>query len=116
MAAFTKRLLSGSTKGRPIKVVETATPGTLIHTAVSGTTDLDEVWLYAVNSSNSAKTLTIEFGGVTSPDDLVSVSLAKDSGLILIIPGSLLQDSLVVRAFGSSANDINIMGWVNRIS
>ena len=48
MATYTKRLLSGSTNGRPIKVAATATPGTTIHTAVTGTTDFDEVWIYNV--------------------------------------------------------------------
>ncbi len=49
MAVYDKRLLSGSTNGRLIKVVATATAGTLIHTAVTGTTNIDEIHLYAVN-------------------------------------------------------------------
>ena len=114
MAAFTKRLLSGSTNGRPIKVVATGTPGTVIHTAVAGT-DLDEIWIYAVNTSNTSRILTLEFGGATSPDDLINVSLSRDAGLILVAPGSLLNNGLLVRAFASAANVINIMGWVNRI-
>jgi hypothetical protein len=51
MATFSKELLSGSTNGKAIKVAETATAGTTIHTAVSGTASFDEVWLYAHNSS-----------------------------------------------------------------
>jgi hypothetical protein len=62
MATFSKRLLSGSTDGKAIKVVQTATAGTTIHTAVSGTSDIDEIWLYAVNSSASAVKLTLEWG------------------------------------------------------
>jgi hypothetical protein len=34
MATFSKRILSGSTDGKAIKVVQTATAGTTIHTAV----------------------------------------------------------------------------------
>ena len=36
MATYSKELLSGSTNGKGILVVETATAGTLLHTAVSG--------------------------------------------------------------------------------
>ena len=116
MATFTKTLLSGSTNGRNVKVVATATAGTLIHTAIAGTTSLDEVYLYACNTSGSAVTLTIEWGGVTSPDDLTVISLPATSGRILIADGKLLQNGLVIRAFASSANVIVIDGFVNRIS
>ena len=43
MATFTKTLLSGSTNGKAILVAATATPGTTIHTAVAGTSSLDEM-------------------------------------------------------------------------
>ena len=116
MAAFAKKLFSGSTNGRPIKTVATATPGTLIHTAVAGATSFDEIWLYAVNTSGSLVKLTIELGGVTAPDDLIEVGIDGEAGLVLVVPGSPLNNSLVVRAFAASANVINIIGWVNRIS
>lgn len=116
MATYTKVLLSGSTNGKQIKVVATATAGTLIHTAVTGTSDLDEVWLYAVNSDTTARKLTIEYGGVASPDDLIELAIAPEEGYVLIIPGLLLQNSLVVRAFAATANVILISGFVNRIS
>jgi hypothetical protein len=61
MATYSKQILSGSTSNKPIAVSATATAGTLIHTAHS--TALDEIWLYAVNSSTSSVKLTIEFGG-----------------------------------------------------
>ncbi len=117
MATFTKVLLSGSTNGRGIKVVATATAGTLIHTAVSGTSSLDEIWLYAHNTSASAVKLTLEWGGATAPDDHVEINVgAEGTGLILVSPGILLQNSLVLRAFAGTANVLNIFGYVNRIS
>ena len=116
MATFTKQLLSGSTNGKGIKVVATATAGTLIHTAVAGTSSFDEVWLYAHNTSATAVKLTIEYGGVTSPDDHIEITIgAEGTGLILVAPGILLQNSLVVRAFAATANVLNIFGYVNRI-
>ena len=53
MATFTKQILSNSTNGKAIKVAQTATAGTLIHTGSTTTTTLDEVWSYAVNTSAS---------------------------------------------------------------
>ena len=48
MATFTKKILSGSTDGKSIKVAATATAGTTIHTGSATVTTLDEVWIYAV--------------------------------------------------------------------
>lgn len=116
MATFSKRLLSGSTDGKAIKVVQTATAGTTIHTAVSGTSNLDEIWLYAVNSSASAVKLTLEWGEATAPDGNIEVSVAAESGLVLLTAGLLLQNSLVVKAFAATANVVMIHGYVNRIT
>lgn len=117
MATFSKIELSGSTDGRMIKVVATATPGTTIHTATnSTTTGYDEIWLYAVNSDTTDRKLTIEFGGTTSPDDTIEQTIPAEGGLILIVPGFILQNSLVVKAFCATANVVMIGGWVNRIS
>ncbi len=116
MTVFTKRALSGSTNGRMIKVVQTATAGTLIHTAVSGTTEFDEVWLYAMNNHSSNVNLTIEFGGVSSPDDLIKMAIPYQAGLYLVVPGWVIQNGLAVRAFASVANVISMGGWVNRIT
>ena len=114
MATFTKLLLSGSTSGRPIKVVATSTAGTVIHTAHA--TALDEIYLYACNTQAAALLLTIEFGGVTSPDDLVEFSIPGHSGLYCVCPGIPLTGGLIARAFAASANLITITGFVNRIT
>jgi hypothetical protein len=117
MATFTKTLLSGSTNGKAIKVVATATAGTTIHTAVSGTASIDEIWLYAHNSSASAVKLTLEWGEATAPDGNIEINIgAEGTGLILVSPGLLLQNSLVVKAFAATANVITLTGYVNRIS
>lgn len=116
MATLTKRILSGSTNGKGIKVVQTATLGTTIHTAVTGTSDMDEIWLYAVNSDTTDRKLTLEWGGATSPDELIEFTVPAESGLYLVAPGLLLQNSLVVTAFCATANVVMIHGWVNRIT
>jgi len=119
MATFSKIALSGSTDGKMIKVAATATAGTTLHTGSTTTTTFDEIWLYAVNSSASSVKLTVEYGGVASPDDLIELSVAAESGLVLIIPGLVIKGNataLVVRAFAATANVINIAGYVNRIT
>lgn len=114
MAVFSKVKLSGATDGRNVKVAATATAGTLIHTAHA--TALDEIWLYAVNSDTTDRKLTLEFGGTSAPDDLIEQTIAAESGLILIVSGLLLTNSVVLRAFAASANVILINGYVNRIT
>ena len=116
MATFSKVLLSGSTNGRPIKISQTATSGNTIHTAVSGASDIDEIYLYACNTSTSAVLLTIEFGGVLSPDDHIQFSIPGESGLYTVIPGLPLQNSLVIKAFAATTNRLTISGYVNRIT
>ena len=113
MATFTKILLTGSTDGRNIKVAATSTPGTTIHTAHA--TSKDEIWLLACNTDTVDRKLTIEFGGTTSPDDLVEITITAESGWFPVIPGLVLSNSVVVKAFAASGNVININGFVNRI-
>jgi len=119
MATFSKIALSGSTDGKMIKVAQTATAGTTLHTGSTTATTFDEVWLYAVNSSSSNVKLTIEYGGTTSPDDLIELTITAEAGLVLVVPGLVIKGNstaLVVRAFAATANVINIAGYVNRIT
>lgn len=114
MANYSKLILSGSTDGKGIKVTQTATAGDTIHTAHA--TALDEIWIYAVNSGTPSVKLTVEWGEATAPDGNIECSVPGESGLQLIIPGLLLTNSLVVKAFAGTANVIIIHGFVNRIS
>ncbi len=116
MATYSKELLSGGTNGKNIKVAATATAGTTIHTATSGTSDLDEIWLYACNTDSTDRKLTIEYGGATSPDELTEIPITAEAGWVLVVPGLLLQNSLVVKAFAAAANVVNINGFVNRVT
>lgn len=113
MATYSKQILSGSTSGRPIAIAAIATPGTPIHT--TGATALDEIWLYAVNTSTTSVKLTIEFGGVTNTEN-IEINVSGEAGLVLVIPGLVLTGSSVVRAFAGTTNVISISGYVNRIS
>jgi hypothetical protein len=112
--AYTRVLLSGSTQGRGIKVVQTATAGTTIHTAVAGTTDMDEIWLWAQNNHTAAVLLTLEWGNASTDDNII-VTIPAKSGLYLVAPGIMLQNELVVKAFAGTANVVIIHGYVNRL-
>ena len=116
MATFSKVLLSGSTDGKAVLVAATATAGTTIHTAGSGTSNRDEIWIYAVNSSASSVKLTIEWGEATAPDGNIEITVLPEAGLVTVIPGLLLQNSLVCKAFAGTTNVICIHGFVNRIT
>lgn len=122
MATFTKLALqpAGTTgTGLAVKVAATASSGTAIHTASSTATTIDEVWLYAVNSSTSSVKLTIQWGETSDPDGHIEVTVLPEAGLVTVIPGLVLQGNAtprVVRAFAATANVIMIHGYVNRIA
>lgn len=118
MASFLKRKLSGSTDGKPVKVAATATAGTTIHTAVAGTTagTFDEIWLWAYNGHTGDVQLTIEFGGASVPDQNIILTIPTKVGLYPLVPGLILQNTMVVKAFASVANVVTISGFVNSIT
>lgn len=118
MATAVKRKLSESTDGKAIKIAATATPGTAIHTAVSGTTagTYDEIWLWAFNSHTADVVLTIEFGGADAPDQNIIVTIPYKAGLVPVVPGLILQNEATVKAFAATTNVITISGFVNAIT
>lgn len=117
--AFTHEVLSGSTNGLAVKVTGTATGASVtVHTAIAGTTSRDEVWLWAQNNDadGEARTLTIEFGGTTDPDNLIIVPVPCKAGPVLVVPGFPLRNGLVVKAWADEANDVQVYGYVNRVT
>jgi hypothetical protein len=120
MATFAKFHLEHSTGGQPILVAATASAGTSVHSTPDSSTVIDEVWLYATNTSSSAVTLTVEYGGTTNPNNRIILSIPAQAGLTLVLPGLILSGTgttpRVVRAFASSANVVTVSGYVNRIS
>lgn len=120
MATFSKVLLSGSTQGKAIKVAATASTGTTIHATGTSSSIIDEVWLYAYNSSASAVTLTIQYGDTTAVDNDIKLSIPATAGLTLVVPGLTLTGTgsaaNTVYAYAGTTNVITISGYVNRIS
>ena len=122
MASISKLALqpAGTTgDGLGILVSASVTAGTAIHTAASVTTTIDEVWLYAYNNHSASILLTIEYGGVTSPKDVIKQTLTAQNGLVLVVAGLLVQGNAtpkVIRAFAATGSQISIFGYVNRIT
>ena len=120
MATYTKVLLSGSSYGQPVTVVATASTGTTIHDTGTSATTIDEVWLYANNTSTSPVLLTVQFGGTASPQNAKPITLAPQSGDVLIVAGLPLTGTgaavSTVAAFAATASVITISGYINRIS
>lgn len=119
MQNFIKKKLSGSTSGMPIKVAATATAGTLLHTAraLTGAEQYDELWVAFTNTHTSSVDLTIEYGGVTDPDNLIvkALNLPPRSALRYVLDGYVIQNGLIIRAFASTANVLLASGWVFEI-
>jgi len=141
MATFTKEFLSssvsGSFYGLPIEIMTSGTYpaapdfGTQIHTPPSGSTEIDEVWLYATNVSTGPTILVIQFGNTGSAYEFVQ-EIPSRSGLTLMVPGLSigktgsisspgLPDGAQIAAYAggvsaSATSDILITGYVNRIS
>jgi hypothetical protein len=102
--------LSGSTKGQPIKIVATATPGTTIHTVPAG--EMHVVYLEANNDGTTAVDLTLEIvNGGTIVTQKLSV-VPKDKVRIF---DTTVTDGIIIRAFAGTTNVCNITGHVNKI-
>ena len=116
MSTFTKFKLSGSVNGRGVVVAATTSGGTTIHTATNVASELDEVWLWAVNHGAAQADLTIEAGLSTASGDRIEVGIPPQQGLIAALPGFVYSGGAVITAFASVASGITIHGFVNRIN
>jgi hypothetical protein len=116
--ADTKKILSGSTDGRRIKIAATSSPGTLIHTGPTSTTALHDIFLNLFNTHTSAVDVVFEWGGTTDPDDLVQFSSLPAKAVARgaefshrgVIKGN--STALVVRAYATVANKVTVGGDV----
>jgi thiamine pyrophosphate-dependent acetolactate synthase large subunit-like protein len=96
-------------------VAATGTPGTTIHTTGVSATIIDEIWLYATNNDTVPRNLTVEYGNGN-----IELAIPAKSGLSLVVTGLVLRGDgsagITVAAFASAANQIRILGYVNRIT
>lgn len=112
--ALSAPILSGSTDGLGIKVAATSSPGTTIHTAVSGGTQQDRITLYCYNSDSTARELVLQWGGTTAVDNDIKQTIPPKDGLWLVADNIPLQNGLVIKAYCATTNVLVIYGSVRR--
>lgn len=111
--AIEKIVLSGVADGIPLSLANTSTPGDTVHTAHN--TAKDEIWLWADNIHTADVEVTVEHGDATA--NLNSkVTVPKNEGSYLIVPGLILTNSKVLNIFAGTTAVINVRGYVNRIT
>lgn len=120
MATFTKKVLSGSTSGRPIGVLSATAGGdTVIHVGGSASNVKDEVFLYAINKNSQDLVLSLEWGA-TAASDRKTILVPSFSKYALaegdVIEGVTAASGIRITAFCSTSDSLLLTGFVNRIS
>lgn len=120
MATYSKIPLSQSANGRSIMLSTSAAPYTLIHTTDALSTNTDEIWLYATNSSAADTLMTLYWGSSATSDLLAPIVIQAYAGATLLIPGFILTGTgsvgSTVYATVSQPSAVEIVGYVNRIT
>lgn len=115
MATMSKLMLSESADGDGINIT-TASPidgsDTLIHTAVSGTTDKDLVTLFAYNDDTADRVLHLQWGDSA---DSIKQTIPAQSGLHVVCADLPISDGNTITASASAVNVVTVYGYVNRI-
>ncbi len=121
MAVASKIAFSASSNGRLIRLIDVASPGTLIHTTpTTNVKDVVHLWAHLVASATE-RVISIEFGG-TATADLMGHMLTTGSegplGMVKIVDGFPLTTAsgLTVRAFATSSDIVYVGGFVNRFT
>jgi len=123
MATYTKEFFTGSATdegGTGIALPVDSGSFITIHTTPTTTTTLDEIWMYAVNSHSADLKVTIQFGGVEEPEDYIELTVPTEAGLVLVVPGLILQGKastgLIVKGAAATGDEVAVYGYVNRIA
>ena len=104
----------------------TSSSRNLVHQTGNGDSNYEEIWLWAYNDDENDAELTIEFGGLSwaanpgqdinyRDDSVLKFKVPSRKGLHKIFAGFILQNSLRVTAYSSSANKVILHGYVNKI-
>jgi len=121
MATYSKQFLSQSNNGRSIVIAASGVDTTTIHTTEASSGIVDEIWLYASNSTASDLMLNVLYGGTGfSTDVLFKGVIEAYAGSVLVCPALIAKGdgSSGLSIYGNSPtlSGINVFGYVNRIS
>ena len=116
MATYHKVGLSGITNGLTIEITGVTLPNEIaVHTAISGTSDWDEIYLWGINTHSSAVSMIVYFGSTTAP---IYTTLPSRDTPYNIIPGWPLNGGRGVSAIvGYAVQGVSpqIGGYINRL-
>ena len=123
MATYSKVFFSGCATdqgGTGIALAVDSGTYTTIHTTTTTATTLDEIWLYAVNSHSADLKVTLRFGGDQEPEDYIEYTVAAEAGLVLLVPGLILQGKTstgqILQGACATGDEVAVYGYVNRIT
>lgn len=109
--------LSGSTNGKPVVVVGTASGSeTTIHTQ-SGTGYDHIKALYATNIDSSDVELTLAIGSTAVDGEIVAnaVVISPNETKKIILVNEKISSGVTIKAWGSVASKINLTGEILRV-
>jgi len=108
--AYTINFLSASAFGAPIQITGTGNVGSnAIHTGIAGTTQMDEVFLYANSTGSQFYPLVLQVAGTGAAYDL-KMTIAPQDSPQLILPGWPINSSLVIKAYSPSGSGMFLIG------
>ena len=123
MATYSKEFFTGCATdegGTGIALAIDSGTFTTIHTTTTTASTLDEIWMYAVNSHSADLKVTIRFGGVEEPEDYIETTVTAESGLVLLVPGLILQGMAstgqIILGAAATGDEVAVYGYVNRIT
>tara|TARA_R100001082_G_C4364502_1_gene161162 strand:- start:2972 stop:3358 length:387 start_codon:yes stop_codon:yes gene_type:complete len=127
MATYAKINLSpGGTEGdgNPIPITDTAGNGSFIHDTGTSSGIRDEVWLWMTNIDTTSILVTLHIGYVSSASaanaEKVMFKVPPQTGLMLVLSGHSVRGTgsaaRRIAAIADTANKINVVGYVNRIT
>lgn len=117
MATISKNHLSGSTDGKPIQVPINTGAFATVHTGPSDPNNFDEVWIWASNANGSVDEIVIVRIGGTG-DEYKIKAVVSPQETVLMVPGIPIQGNatpIVIDVASSTANKVNVIGYVNQI-
>jgi len=119
--AWSKIILSGSVDGQPLIITGIlATTAKLVHTAIAGVINFDEVFVWAYNVATADRLLTVRWAATatTAGQSLrhIKQTIPAEDGLHLVIPGLPLRNGNVVRAFATANGDLGLLGYAHRVT
>jgi len=108
--------LSGSSDGEIVLITSTTSSGAnTIHTFTASTGDntWDEIYLWGYNNGTGATNISLEYGSTTA---VMTQSLGAKTGATLLLPGTIGNTGLVLKAFKGGTATVGVVGFINAVS